>query len=123
MAAPIRDMKSLGISYLGHFWLATRDCNVVTPLPRIRIISFRSSRRIWRRRSLTLETRFSELHQLLATPANYLVLRILTLTLFRSVALGAWIRDRIVRRLIAAARPGPLILRRRVAFEPDAITR
>ncbi len=72
--------------------------------------------------SLTLETRFSEFHQLLPTPANYLVLRILALTLFRSAALGAWIRDRIVRRLMAAARPGPLTLRRRIAFAPDAIT-
>ncbi|MGH7696493.1 MAG: hypothetical protein ACRENH_16015, partial [Gemmatimonadaceae bacterium] len=73
-------------------------------------------------RSLTLETRFSEFHQLLPTPANYLVLRILALTLFRSAAIGAWIRDRVVRRLIAAARPGPLTLRRRIAFAPDAIT-
>jgi len=72
--------------------------------------------------SLTLETRFSEFQQLLPTPANYLLLRMLALSLFRSAALGAWIRDRIVRRLIAAARPGPLTLRRRVAFAPDAIT-
>ena len=71
--------------------------------------------------SLTLETRFSEFQQLLPTPANYLLLRMLALSLFRSVAFGAWIRDRIVRRLIAAARPGPLTLRRRVAFAPDAI--
>ena len=72
--------------------------------------------------TLTVETRFCEFRQLLPTPANYLVLRILALTLFRSASLGAWIRDRIVRRLIAAARPGPLTLRRRIAFEPDAIT-
>ena len=72
--------------------------------------------------SLTLETRFSEFQQLLPTPANYLLLRMLALSLFRSAALGAWIRDRIVRRLIAAARPGPLTLGRRVAFAPDAIT-
>ncbi len=71
--------------------------------------------------SLMIETRFSEFRQLLATATNYLVLRILSLTVFRSAALGAWIRDRIVSRLIIAARPGPLTLRRRIAFEPDAL--
>lgn len=72
-------------------------------------------------RALSIETRFSEFNQLLATPINYLALRILSLTLFRSAALGGWIRDRIVRRLIAAVSPGPFALRRRIAFAPDAI--
>jgi hypothetical protein len=72
-------------------------------------------------KSLTIETRFSEFHQLLATPINYLILRILSLTLFRSAALGGWIRDRIVRRLIVAVRPGPFTLQRRIAFEAHSV--
>ncbi len=71
--------------------------------------------------SLAIEARFSEFQQLLATPINYLVLRILSLTLFRSAAIGGWIRDRIVRRLIVALRPGPFTLQRRIAFGPDSI--
>ncbi|MGH9795838.1 MAG: hypothetical protein ACRD5G_13795 [Candidatus Acidiferrales bacterium] len=57
-----------------------------------------------------------------ATPLNFLALRILNLTLFRHAALGAWIRNRIIQRLITRARLGPLRLHRTFSFGPEAIT-
>lgn len=72
-------------------------------------------------RSLIIDARFREQRQPAATPLNYLLLRFLSLTVFRSVALGAWIRARIVRRLTDVARPGPLALKRAIVFEPEAV--
>jgi hypothetical protein len=55
------------------------------------------------------------------TPFNFLILRILNLTVFRSVALGALVRGVIISRLITGRRPGPLTLRRTVTFAPDRV--
>jgi hypothetical protein len=58
---------------------------------------------------------------LVPTPAKFILLRLLNLTLFRSLLLGQWLRTRIVARLILARRMGPLTLCRTLAFHADAI--
>ncbi|MGQ0764495.1 MAG: hypothetical protein ACT4OZ_02400 [Gemmatimonadota bacterium] len=70
---------------------------------------------------LELETGFAHYSQPVPTPSNYLVLRILALTVFRSARVGTWIRDRIVRHLLANSRSGPLELRRRVTVADASI--
>ncbi len=65
--------------------------------------------------------RFARVQELLPTPARFLLLRLLNLTLFRSRALGNWLRNRIIARLILARHPGPFQVRREVAFAPDAV--
>lgn len=67
------------------------------------------------------EVRFTEVRQELPTPGKFLLLRLANLTLFRSLALGAWLRRQIVLRLIISSRPGPLRLTRRVKFEENEI--
>ncbi len=68
------------------------------------------------------QTTFSLYRQPSATPLNFLALRILNLTLFRHAALGARIRNWIIRSLVTRARLGPLRLHRTFAFGPEAIT-
>ena len=51
------------------------------------------------------------------TPFQFLVLRLLNLTLFRSVAIGAAIRRIIVRRLVTNRTGGPFTLQRQFRFE------
>jgi hypothetical protein len=64
---------------------------------------------------------FSEVRQELPTPWKFLLLRLLNLTLFRSLRLGAWLRRRIIARLITSAHPGPLKLERRIRFDADGV--
>lgn len=66
-------------------------------------------------------TRFAAVNRELLTPAKFLVLRILNLTVFRSVRLGAMVRRMIIARLITGRRRGAWRLRRRVTFEGDRI--
>jgi hypothetical protein len=72
--------------------------------------------------SITSITQFVEFRQELLTPARFIFLRLLNLTLFTSPALGAWLRRQIVRRLVSAKRDGPFQLRRSVAFSETSIT-
>lgn len=67
------------------------------------------------------ETTFGEVRQLLPTPENYILLRLLNLTLFRSIRLGSWLRRQIVRRLITSMHPGPFRLNRLVTFGANSI--
>ncbi|MCC7162180.1 MAG: hypothetical protein IT331_06785 [Anaerolineae bacterium] len=62
------------------------------------------------------ETTFCKAKQHLPTSASFVVLRLLNLTIFRSVHLGAWIRRVLIARLITERRPGPLRLEREIAF-------
>lgn len=55
-------------------------------------------------------------------PLSFLLLRILNLTVFRSLVLGRLIRRLIIAGLITGRRPGPLALRREVTFGPDRVT-
>jgi hypothetical protein len=72
--------------------------------------------------SLACEAKFAAYKQQVPTPLQYVILRLLNLTLFRSVALGALIRKWIIRLLITGVQPGPLRLRRELTFAEDAIT-
>ncbi len=59
---------------------------------------------------------FTELRQELLSPWKFVLLRLLNLTLFRSLAAGAWLRRLIVRRLVLKKQPGPFRLRRSVQW-------
>lgn len=71
--------------------------------------------------SATVTARFAAVNRELLTPAKFLVLRILNLTVFRSVRLGAMVRRMIIARLITGRRRGAWRLRRTVSFERDRI--
>lgn len=71
--------------------------------------------------SASVTTRFAGVNRELLTPGKFLILRILNLTVFRSVRLGAMVRRMIIARLITGRRRGAWRLRRRVSFEGDRI--
>jgi hypothetical protein len=71
--------------------------------------------------SVSCSTVFTELRQELPTPAKYVVLRLLNLTVFRSLRLGAWIRKLILERLILVRQPGPFCLCRTIVFLANEI--
>ncbi len=71
---------------------------------------------------LVCEAVFSEIRQELPTPAKFLLLRLLNLTLFRNRAIGEWLQAVIIRTLIRKAKAGPLRLRRSVNFGPEKIS-
>jgi hypothetical protein len=64
---------------------------------------------------------FGEVRQELPTAGKWIALRLLNLTLFRSLALGAWVRRRILSRLILGRRAGPLRLSRSITFGENEI--
>lgn len=66
-------------------------------------------------------TTFAAVKRELLTPVKFLVLRILNLTLFRSVRLGAMVRRMIIARLITGRERGPWTLRRAVVFEDEQV--
>lgn len=67
------------------------------------------------------QTQLAEIRQLLPTPALFLLLRLLNLTVFRAVAVGAWVRRLIVSRLITRADAGPFRFARTIRFDADEI--
>jgi hypothetical protein len=69
----------------------------------------------------TCEVPLVERRSEVPTPTKFVVLRLLNLTLFRSLWAGRIIRRAIVRRLTTDRRPGPFRLRRDVCFEADRI--
>ena len=71
--------------------------------------------------TVRVEARAQEVRPLPATPFNFLVLRLLNLTVFRSLWLGQLVRTWIVRRLIVRRRDGPWRLTRTVRFDEHAI--
>lgn len=68
-----------------------------------------------------VNTRFARVKRELLTPAKFLLLRILNLTVFRSVRLGAMVRRMIIARLITGRERGAWRLRRRVTFEGERV--
>jgi hypothetical protein len=62
------------------------------------------------------DSQFALFNPVVATPGAFLLLRALQLTLFRSRRIGAWLRRRIVGRLITKRQLGPLRLVRRFKF-------
>jgi len=71
--------------------------------------------------TLACSTQLAEVPSVALSPAGFLVLRLLNVTLFRSRRLAARFRRFIVRRLIRYRRPGPIRLVRTVTFEPAAV--
>ncbi|MEO6444508.1 MAG: hypothetical protein ABIZ91_05035 [Gemmatimonadaceae bacterium] len=69
----------------------------------------------------TVVAHFAALKHEVLTPVKFLVLRILNLTVFRSVRLGALVRRMIIARLITGRQRGPWTLRRALSFEGDRI--
>lgn len=67
------------------------------------------------------EAVFSRARQEVLTPWKFVVLRLLNLTAFRSVTLGAFLRRMIIARLVTGRERGPLALRRTVDFTDDRI--
>jgi len=67
------------------------------------------------------ETDFAEARQELLTPVRLILLRLLNLTLFRSITIGAWLRRKILAQLILKERVVPMRLRRRFEFTDDSV--
>lgn len=65
--------------------------------------------------------RFAAVKRELLTPLKFLVLRILNLTVFRSVRLGAAVRRMIIARLITGRERGEWRLRRTITLEPHRV--
>jgi hypothetical protein len=74
-----------------------------------------------RQGKVSVSATLAEALQKLPTPATFIILRLLNLTLFRNSRLGNLVRRVIVKRLILAKRPGPLRLQRTVEFDTDRI--
>jgi hypothetical protein len=55
------------------------------------------------------------------TPLRFLVLRVLNLTLFRSEALGRWIRRLVIERLITRVPQSPYVYDRAIRLEKNRI--
>lgn len=71
--------------------------------------------------SVEVTATFARANREMLTPAKFLILRILNLTLFRSVWLGALIRRMIIARIITGRVVGPFRLSRRLTFAPDHV--
>jgi hypothetical protein len=66
--------------------------------------------------SVTIETTFVEMPRPVPTPAQFLLLRLLNLTIMRSLSIGNTIKRLLVARLIAPQAQVPLVVTRRFAF-------
>ena len=71
---------------------------------------------------LRCRARFVRVRQEVLTPGRFLLLRLLNLTAFRSVWLGAWLRRQIIGRLITGAEPAPLTLEREIELGESGLT-
>jgi hypothetical protein len=96
------------VSARGRRWTSQR----LAPGPRVESTSSHA---------VSSETELVEVRQVLPTPATFMILRLLSLTLFRNQKLGNWLRRLIVRRLITQVRPGPLRLQRVMEFGESEI--
>lgn len=70
---------------------------------------------------ITCTTRLAEVRQEVPTPLKFILLRVLNLTLFRSLLLGAKLRSLIIKRLITKKLIGPWRLQRSITFGADEI--
>jgi hypothetical protein len=70
---------------------------------------------------IACRTRLARVIHELNTPARFILLRMLNLTLFRNPSLGNRIRRFIVRRMITTKQPGPIQLQRSITLRTDEI--
>lgn len=66
-------------------------------------------------------THLAEIRQQLPSPAKFLLLRVLNLTLFRSLIVGAWLRRLIIKQLITKKYLGPFHMRRSITFRSSEV--
>ncbi len=71
--------------------------------------------------TVNVETRFYRVPSVQPTPWRFVFLRILNLTLMRSVRIGNFIKKRLVKLLISEKKGVPVRLRRTAVFEKDRI--
>ena len=71
--------------------------------------------------SVAVSARFGRADREVLTPAKFLLLRLLNLTVFRNVALGALVRRMIIARLVTGRTDGPFRLSRRIDFAEDRV--
>lgn len=67
--------------------------------------------------TLQVETGFAAMASELPTPARFLLLRALNITLMRSIAIGNWVKRRLVELLMTTGAEAPLRLTRRVTVD------
>jgi hypothetical protein len=70
---------------------------------------------------IAIEADFFKVGQALPTPAKFLLLRLLNLTVMASIGIGNLVKGLLVRLLIAGAKPTGLKLTRRIAFGENSI--
>lgn len=71
--------------------------------------------------SVEIETAFFELSHPMPAPLQFIVLRVLNVSLMRSIRLGNFVKALLVKLLIRRRDPVAVRLTRRVTFAPDAI--
>jgi hypothetical protein len=71
--------------------------------------------------SVVVSASFGLVRQEQLTPARFVVLRLLNLTVFRSLTLGNWVRRMLIARLITNVEPAGIALERRLRFAENRI--
>lgn len=71
--------------------------------------------------SVAVRASFGLVRQEQLTPARFVILRLLNLTVFRSLMLGNWVRRILIARLITSVAPAGIALERRLRFAADRI--
>lgn len=72
-------------------------------------------------REIAIEADFCTVGQAMPTPAKFLLLRLLNLTVMASIGIGNVVKSLLVRLLIAGGKPAGLKLKRRIVFADDSI--
>lgn len=70
---------------------------------------------------ITIETGFVRMSSAMPTPGRFAVLRVLNLTLMRSIAFGNWIKRRLVGLLMTSGGDVPLTLTRRISVDEQGV--
>jgi hypothetical protein len=69
----------------------------------------------------TVEVPFVRMPDALPTPGRFILLRILNVTVMRSIAIGNWIKRRLVRLLMRDGGDAPLRLQRRIVVDASGV--
>ncbi len=72
-------------------------------------------------RTAVVRASFGLVRQDQLTPVRFVVLRLLNLTVFRSLVLGNWVRRFLISRLITSTAPAPISLERELRFLDDRV--
>jgi hypothetical protein len=72
-------------------------------------------------RGAVVRASFGLVRQDQLTPVRFVILRLLNLTVFRSLVLGNWVRRFLISRLITSTAPAPISVERELRFREDRI--